>query len=132
MGVDQRRLTELSTREAIAFVEANRDRSFFLYLAHTMPHVPHFPERDAPSPHEYLYFFSPLGGGDVGAVRDARFKYLLSTGDLGRDRPHLSSLEHDQEQHDLRHRFPEDAARLREELDTMQRQLDRNPRGWRS
>ena len=42
-GVDQSRLTERYTDEAIAFVAANRDRPFFLYLAHTFPHVPHYP-----------------------------------------------------------------------------------------
>ena len=29
-------------RRAVAFIEANRERPFFLYLAHTMPHVPIF------------------------------------------------------------------------------------------
>ncbi len=33
-------LVEEFTREALAFVEANRDRPFFLYLAHTAPHAP--------------------------------------------------------------------------------------------
>jgi arylsulfatase A-like enzyme len=33
-------LTELYTREAIGFIRRNRNRPFFLYLAHTMPHVP--------------------------------------------------------------------------------------------
>jgi len=33
-------LTELYTKEAIGFIERNKDRPFFLYLAHTMPHVP--------------------------------------------------------------------------------------------
>lgn len=33
-------LTELYTREAIGFIRRNKDTPFFLYLAHTMPHVP--------------------------------------------------------------------------------------------
>lgn len=33
-------LTERYTQEAIAFIERNKDRPFFLYLAHSMPHVP--------------------------------------------------------------------------------------------
>ena len=33
-------LTKRYTQEAVAFLERNRDRPFFLYLAHTMPHVP--------------------------------------------------------------------------------------------
>lgn len=41
-GVDQTRLTGLYTDEAIRFLEEHRDEPFFLYLAHTFPHVPHF------------------------------------------------------------------------------------------
>ena len=41
-GVDQRTLTRRYTEESIAFIEAHRDEPFFLYLAHTFPHVPHF------------------------------------------------------------------------------------------
>ena len=39
---DQSKLTENYTQEAIQFVSQNRDKPFFLYLAHSMPHVPHF------------------------------------------------------------------------------------------
>jgi arylsulfatase A-like enzyme len=37
---DQDRLTRDLTREAVAFVRAQRDDPFFLYLAHPMPHEP--------------------------------------------------------------------------------------------
>jgi len=37
---ENRLLTELFTREAIKFIEANRDRPFFLYLPFTAPHFP--------------------------------------------------------------------------------------------
>ncbi|MCH8333863.1 sulfatase, partial [Candidatus Sumerlaeota bacterium] len=40
--VDQRTLTERYTREAVQFIEKNKDRPFFLYLPHTMPHIPLF------------------------------------------------------------------------------------------
>ncbi len=40
--VDQTTLTDRYTDEAIAFIEANRSRPFFLYLANAMPHVPLF------------------------------------------------------------------------------------------
>jgi arylsulfatase A-like enzyme len=36
----QERLTGLYTERAVRFIESNRDRPFFLYLAHSMPHVP--------------------------------------------------------------------------------------------
>lgn len=39
---NQHTLTRRYTEEAIAFIESNRERPFFLYLAHTFPHVPLF------------------------------------------------------------------------------------------
>ena len=39
---DQSQLTRMYTERAVKFVERNRNSSFFLYLAHTMPHVPLF------------------------------------------------------------------------------------------
>ena len=36
----QATLTKRYTEEAVRFIEANKDRPFFLYLPHTMPHVP--------------------------------------------------------------------------------------------
>ncbi len=39
---DQTQLTRRYTEEAIKFVQANRQKPFFLYLPHSMPHVPLF------------------------------------------------------------------------------------------
>ncbi len=39
---DQTRLTTRYTETALEFIETNKDRPFFLYLAHAMPHVPLF------------------------------------------------------------------------------------------
>ncbi len=39
---DQRTLTKRYTKEAVRFINENRQRPFFLYLPHTMPHVPLF------------------------------------------------------------------------------------------
>jgi arylsulfatase A len=39
---DQRTITRRYTEEAVAFIRKNADRPFFLYLAHTMPHMPLF------------------------------------------------------------------------------------------
>jgi arylsulfatase A-like enzyme len=39
---DQTTLTRRYTEEAVAFIEANRDGPFLLYLPHSMPHVPLF------------------------------------------------------------------------------------------
>lgn len=38
--VDQTQTTQTYTREAVNFIKRNRDHPFFLYLAHTMVHVP--------------------------------------------------------------------------------------------
>lgn len=37
---DQEQLTTNYTERAVAFIRHNRDRPFFFYLAHSMPHVP--------------------------------------------------------------------------------------------
>jgi arylsulfatase A len=38
--VDHRTLTRRYTEEAVRFIDANRSRPFFLYLAHNLPHIP--------------------------------------------------------------------------------------------
>jgi arylsulfatase A-like enzyme len=45
-GVDQRQLTATYTQEAIEFVESAKGDPFFLYLAHSFPHVPHYPSNE--------------------------------------------------------------------------------------
>src|SRR5438094_1443965 len=37
---DQPQLTTRYTQHALSFIERNKDRPFFLYVAHNMPHVP--------------------------------------------------------------------------------------------
>jgi arylsulfatase A-like enzyme len=37
---DQRKLTTAYTERAVSFIDKNKSRPFFLYLAHSMPHVP--------------------------------------------------------------------------------------------
>jgi arylsulfatase A len=39
---DQRQFTTLFTDRAVKFIERNKDRPFFLYVPHPMPHVPLF------------------------------------------------------------------------------------------
>ena len=39
---DQTTLTQRYTEEAVKFIEENKNKSFFLYLPHTMPHIPLF------------------------------------------------------------------------------------------
>ena len=40
--VDQSRLTLRYTERAVRFIHQNQDRPFFLYLPHTMPHIPQY------------------------------------------------------------------------------------------
>ena len=39
---DQRMLTTWYTQRAVSFIDTNKDRPFFLYVPHSMPHVPLF------------------------------------------------------------------------------------------
>jgi arylsulfatase A-like enzyme len=40
VGYEQEHLTDEFTGKGLAFIEANRDRPFFLYLPYSMPHLP--------------------------------------------------------------------------------------------
>lgn len=255
LGMDQRQLTRRFTEEAIAFLEAHREEPFFLYLAHSAPHVPHFADPEhagnseggiygdvvedldrstgavlaaldrlgladttlvlitsdngadyggspgtlrgrkgevleggqrvpmivrwpgripasgvsaeiamnidvfptllaqagialpgdriidgadlsallegrARSPHDLLFYFPTIGGKPAGA-RDARFKFLVSTGDLGRDKSILTDIRRDREAHNLIRRFPEDGKRLGDAVARLAEEIESNPRGWR-
>lgn len=44
--VDQSTLTQRYTRRAVDFIRRNRERPFFLYLPHTMPHIPQYASPD--------------------------------------------------------------------------------------
>ena len=44
--VDQSTLTRRYTENAVDFITTNKEKPFFLYLAHTMPHVPIFASED--------------------------------------------------------------------------------------
>jgi arylsulfatase A len=43
---DQTTITKRYTEEAVKFISQNKDKPFFLYLAHSMPHVPLFRSKD--------------------------------------------------------------------------------------
>jgi arylsulfatase A-like enzyme len=43
---EQTTITRRYTEQAVEFIKANRERPFFLYLAHSMPHVPLFRSKD--------------------------------------------------------------------------------------
>jgi len=43
---DQNTITKRYTERAVAFIEAHQKKPFFLYLAHSMPHIPLFVSKD--------------------------------------------------------------------------------------
>lgn len=47
LPVDQRTITRRYTDRAISFITENKDKPFFLYLPHSMPHIPLFVPEDA-------------------------------------------------------------------------------------
>jgi len=47
LPVDQRTITRRYSDRAIEFITENKDKPFFLYLPHTMPHIPLFVPEDA-------------------------------------------------------------------------------------
>ena len=50
LPVDQRTITRRYTDKGIAFIEANKDQPFFLYLPHSMPHIPLYVPADVQDP----------------------------------------------------------------------------------
>lgn len=44
--IDQRFLTQAYTQEALRFIDANTEQPFFLFLSHSMPHVPLYASPD--------------------------------------------------------------------------------------
>ena len=68
--VAQATLTRRYTEEAVEFIRANADRPFFLYMAHTFPHIP--------------LFASPgfVGKSDAGLYGDAVEEIDWSTGQI--------------------------------------------------
>jgi arylsulfatase A len=50
LPVDQRTITRRCTQKAIDFVKANRERPFFIYLPHSMPHIPLYVPDDVRDP----------------------------------------------------------------------------------
>jgi len=70
---DQRTLTKRYTEEAVQFIRAKKEQPFFLYMAHTFPHVPLFASED-------FHGKSPAGlYGDVVAELDWSVGQVLET-----------------------------------------------------
>ncbi|MDX1734265.1 MAG: sulfatase-like hydrolase/transferase, partial [Halioglobus sp.] len=70
IGLDQARYTGVFTREAVAFIEANAARPFFVYLSHKDPHQPFYPSEE---------FAGKSAGGPYG---DAVSEFDWSVGEI--------------------------------------------------
>ncbi|BDS07497.1 arylsulfatase [Oceaniferula spumae] len=90
--VNQRTITRRYTDKAIEFVTANKEKPFFLYLAHSMPHIPLFvPEDvyDADPKNAYKCVIEHIDtevGRLVNSVKDlglAENTYIIFTSDNG-------------------------------------------------
>lgn len=70
---DQQKLVELYTNEALAFMKANKERPFFLYLPHNSVHFPVYPGKAfaGKSPHGLYSDWVEETDWSVGKVLDA-------------------------------------------------------------
>jgi arylsulfatase A-like enzyme len=100
LPVDQRTVTRRYTQKAIDFVKAHRDEPFFVYLPHSMPHIPLYVPDDVRDPnpkHAYINTIEHIDA-EVGRLLDtldelklAESTYVIYTTDNG---PWLSFKHH--------------------------------------
>ena len=50
LPVDQRTITRRCTQKSIDFIKANKDKPFFVYIPHSMPHIPLYVPDDVRDP----------------------------------------------------------------------------------
>ena len=81
---DQRNLTTWYTQRAVSFIEKNKDRPFFLYLPHSMPHVPLFVSEKSAGKTPHGLFGDVIAEIDwsVGQVTEALQRHGLSDNTL--------------------------------------------------
>lgn len=92
LPVDQRTITRRYTDRAISFITENKDKPFFLYLPHSMPHIPLFVPEDAHDPDPKNAYKAVIEhiDAEVGRLADklrelglAENTYLIYTTDNG-------------------------------------------------
>ncbi|NWK56489.1 sulfatase [Verrucomicrobiaceae bacterium N1E253] len=100
LPVNQRTITRRYTDEAIRFITTNKDRPFFLYLPHSMPHIPLYVPDDVLDPdpkHAYRCVIEHIDaecGRLIQTVKDLGLEketYIIFTSDNG---PWLSYKHH--------------------------------------
>lgn len=80
----QEELTGLFTREAVEFIRANKERPFFLYVAHFAPHVPMMPGDSfrGKSPHGLYSDWIEEADWSAGQIMDTLRELNLATNTL--------------------------------------------------
>lgn len=90
--VDQRTITRRYTDKSIDFIKANKDQPFFLYLPHSMPHIPLYVPDDVRDPNPQNAYTNVIEHLDheVGRIADllrelelTKNTYLIFTSDNG-------------------------------------------------
>ncbi|MGE9267486.1 MAG: sulfatase family protein [Verrucomicrobiales bacterium] len=89
---DQRTITRRYTDRALAFIKENHERPFFLYLPHSMPHIPLFVPADVQDPDPQNAYTNTIEhiDAEIGRIRQhladsglAENTYLIFTSDNG-------------------------------------------------
>lgn len=92
LPVDQRTVTRRYTDRAVNFIKENKDKPFFVYLPHTMPHIPLYVPEDVydPDPQNAYTCVIEHIDAEVGRVMDtireldlAENTYVIYTSDNG-------------------------------------------------
>lgn len=92
LPVDQRTVTRRYTDRAVQFVTENRDQPFFLYLPHSMPHIPLYVPEDVYDPNPLNAYTCVIEhiDAEVGRLMDtirklglAENTYVIYTSDNG-------------------------------------------------
>ncbi|MDA1278309.1 MAG: sulfatase [Verrucomicrobia bacterium] len=92
LPVDQRTVTRRYTDRAVNFIRENKDKPFFLYLPHSMPHIPLYVPADVydPNPQNAYTCVIEHIDAEVGRVMDAirelglsENTYVIYTSDNG-------------------------------------------------
>ena len=92
LPVDQRTVTRRYTQNAIDFITAHRDESFFVYLPHSMPHIPLYVPDDVRDPNPLNAYINVIEhiDSEVGRLLDtldelklADNTYVIYTTDNG-------------------------------------------------
>ncbi|MBT3665854.1 MAG: sulfatase [Opitutae bacterium] len=80
LPVDQRTVTRRYTQKSIDFIRANKNKPFFIYLPHSMPHIPLYVPDEVRDPNPKNAYTNTIEhiDSEVGRILDALDKLNLS------------------------------------------------------